>query len=87
MVTALRLIFNGLAFSSSPIFPLIFLESLQSAFPQFATRTNADASTSEGNVEPIYQQQDANECWVEIIRVLQQLSADEKVMTSSPTVG
>ncbi|KAH9281459.1 Ubiquitin carboxyl-terminal hydrolase 14 [Echinococcus granulosus] len=85
MVTALRLIFNGLAFSSSPIFPLIFLESLQSAFPQFATRANAEASTSEGNVEPIYQQQDANECWVEIIRVLQQLSADAKVMTSSPT--
>ncbi|EUB61430.1 Ubiquitin hydrolase [Echinococcus granulosus] len=56
-----------------------------SAFPQFATRANAEASTSEGNVEPIYQQQDANECWVEIIRVLQQLSADAKVMTSSPT--
>ncbi|VDM33200.1 unnamed protein product [Hydatigera taeniaeformis] len=82
MVTALRLIFNGLAFSSSCIFPLVFLESLQSAFPQFATRANVDASTSEGGNEPIYQQQDANECWVEVIRVLQQLSADAKVITS-----
>lgn len=42
--------------------PVIFLQVLHSVFPHFAER-------GEGGV---YQQQDANECWTQMVRMLQQ---------------
>lgn len=48
--------------SSSVSEPTILLRNLHSAIPRFAQR-------AEGNV---YQQQDANECWTELTRILQQ---------------
>ena len=41
--------------------PIIMLQVLHTAFPRFAER-------GEGGG---YQQQDANECWMEILRMLQ----------------
>merc|ERR1719402_1733727 len=46
----------------STIPPIIMLQVLHTAFPRFAER-------GEGGG---YQQQDANECWMEILRMLQQ---------------
>lgn len=85
IVDSLRLVFNGLSISNSTIYPQIFLEALHRAFPQFATRANP--SDSEGSSEAVFQQQDANECWIEIVRVLQQLRAESFVMGSNPTVS
>lgn len=48
--------------NSSVTEPLILLRMLHSAIPRFAQR-------GEGNV---FQQQDANECWTELTRILQQ---------------
>lgn len=48
--------------SSTAIPPIIFLQVLHMAFPRFAEK-------GEGGT---YVQQDANECWVEIVRSLQQ---------------
>ena len=85
VVDALRLVFNGLSISNSPIFPQIFLDALHKAFPQFATRTTG--SSQDGAAEAMFQQQDANECWIEIVRVLQQLRAESLLMGPNPTVG
>lgn len=48
--------------SATAIPPIIFLQVLHMAFPRFSEK-------GEGGV---YVQQDANECWVEIVRSLQQ---------------
>jgi len=42
--------------------PLVLLQMLHLAFPRFAEKTE----------QGIFQQQDANECWTELIRMLQQ---------------
>lgn len=47
--------------SNQTIPPLVLLQVLHQAFPRFADK-----------VEGHYMQQDANECWVELIRMLQQ---------------
>lgn len=53
----------------STIPPIIMLQVLHNAFPRFAER-------GEGGG---YQQQDANECWMEILRMLQQNFADRTI--------
>lgn len=42
--------------------PLLLLQMLHLAFPRFAEKTE----------QGVFQQQDANECWTELIRMLQQ---------------
>jgi len=42
--------------------PMMFLQVLHTAFPHFAEKTD----------HGVYQQQDANECWTQVIRMLQQ---------------
>ena len=42
------------------VVPFIMVNVLHSTFPQFATRTE----------QGIFQQQDANECWTEVLRML-----------------
>ncbi|GFO19420.1 ubiquitin carboxyl-terminal hydrolase 14 [Plakobranchus ocellatus] len=48
--------------TSNPIPPIIFLQILHMVFPRFAEKGENGG----------YQQQDANECWTEIVRSLQQ---------------
>uniref|UniRef100_A0AAR2KQB2 Ubiquitin carboxyl-terminal hydrolase n=1 Tax=Pygocentrus nattereri TaxID=42514 RepID=A0AAR2KQB2_PYGNA len=58
----MRDLYESMDKTSSSIPPIILLQFLHMAFPQFA----------EKGEQGQYLQQDANECWVQIMRVLQQ---------------
>uniref|UniRef100_A0A8B9KPL7 ubiquitinyl hydrolase 1 n=1 Tax=Astyanax mexicanus TaxID=7994 RepID=A0A8B9KPL7_ASTMX len=58
----LRDLYESMDKTSSSIPPIILLQFLHMAFPQFA----------EKGEQGQYLQQDANECWVQVMRVLQQ---------------
>ncbi|XP_061452725.1 ubiquitin carboxyl-terminal hydrolase 14 [Rhineura floridana] len=62
ITAALRDLFESMDKTSSSIPPIILLQFLHMAFPQFAEKGD------QGQ----YLQQDANECWVQMMRVLQQ---------------
>lgn len=59
--TALRDLYSNMD-KGKTVPPILFLEVLHMAFPRFA----------EKNEHGGYAQQDANECWMELIRMLQQ---------------
>uniref|UniRef100_A0A1I8J846 Ubiquitin carboxyl-terminal hydrolase n=2 Tax=Macrostomum lignano TaxID=282301 RepID=A0A1I8J846_9PLAT len=61
LVSAMSNLFAALEKSGNSVSPHVFLHLMHAAFPQFATK-------AEGGV---FQQQDANECWVELVRCLQ----------------
>ncbi|XP_059618060.1 ubiquitin carboxyl-terminal hydrolase 14 [Phlebotomus argentipes] len=58
---AMRSVFNQMD-TNNTVTPIILLQTLHLAFPQFA-------QTGENGV---YRQQDANECWIELLKMLQQ---------------
>ncbi|KAH9523744.1 Ubiquitin carboxyl-terminal hydrolase 14 [Bulinus truncatus] len=62
ITAALRDLFTSMDRTSAPIPPVIFLQVLHMVFPRFAEKGENGG----------YQQQDANECWSEIVRSLQQ---------------
>ncbi|XP_067677847.1 ubiquitin carboxyl-terminal hydrolase 14-like [Haliotis asinina] len=62
ITAALRDLYKTMEMSSSAIPPIIFLQVLHMVFPRFAEKSEHGG----------YQQQDANECWTEIVRSLQQ---------------
>ncbi|EDV23537.1 uncharacterized protein TRIADDRAFT_50530 [Trichoplax adhaerens] len=62
LTAALRELFNTMNRSKEACHPLLFLQVLHQVFPQFA----------EKNEQGMLQQQDANECWIEVVRTLQQ---------------
>ncbi|KAG9478985.1 hypothetical protein GDO78_012581, partial [Eleutherodactylus coqui] len=62
ITAALRDLFESMDKTSSSIPPIILLQFLHMAFPQFA----------EKGEQGQYLQQDANECWLQVMRVLQQ---------------
>ncbi|XP_036452224.1 ubiquitin carboxyl-terminal hydrolase 14 [Colossoma macropomum] len=62
ITAAMRDLYESMDKTSSSIPPIILLQFLHMAFPQFA----------EKGEQGQYLQQDANECWVQIMRVLQQ---------------
>ncbi|XP_076829138.1 ubiquitin carboxyl-terminal hydrolase 14 [Brachyhypopomus gauderio] len=62
ITAALRDLYETMDKTSSSVPPIILLQFLHMAFPQFAEKGD------QGQ----YLQQDANECWVQIMRVLQQ---------------
>ncbi|KAG2458513.1 UBP14 hydrolase, partial [Polypterus senegalus] len=62
ITAALRDLYESMDKTSSSIPPIILLQFLHMAFPQFAEKGD------QGQ----YLQQDANECWLQIMRVLQQ---------------
>ena len=61
IVVALREVLDKMDQNSSVI-PILLLEMLHIMFPQFA----------EKGENGLYAQQDANECWTELVKVLQQ---------------
>jgi len=61
LVSALRSLFGQLDSAGEAMSPMVFLTLLHRAFPQLSTRG-----------EHGFQQQDANECWTELVRCLQQ---------------
>ncbi|XP_005995774.1 ubiquitin carboxyl-terminal hydrolase 14 [Latimeria chalumnae] len=62
ITAALRDLYDGMEKTASSIPPIILLQFLHIAFPQFAEKSE------QGQ----YLQQDANECWLQMMRVLQQ---------------
>ncbi|XP_078543572.1 ubiquitin carboxyl-terminal hydrolase 14 isoform X2 [Lissotriton helveticus] len=62
ITAALRDLYDSMDKTSTSIPPIILLQFLHMAFPQFA----------EKGEQGQYLQQDANECWVQMMRVLQQ---------------
>ncbi|XP_064202993.1 ubiquitin carboxyl-terminal hydrolase 14 isoform X2 [Anguilla rostrata] len=62
ITAAMRDLFESMDKTSSSIPPIILLQFLHMAFPQFAEKGD------QGQ----YLQQDANECWLQMMRVLQQ---------------
>ncbi|KAK6179374.1 hypothetical protein SNE40_011754 [Patella caerulea] len=73
ITAALRDLYQTMDRSGAAIPPIIFLQILHMAFPRFAEKSD------EGG----YQQQDANECWTEIVRSLQQKLPGENEGQSS----
>lgn len=63
ITAALRTVFtqmeNG---NSTTVTPVLLLQTLHVAFPQFA----------QAGENGVYRQQDANECWSELLKMLQQ---------------
>lgn len=77
------MVFQSLDKADQAVVPALFLTALHSEFPQFATMStnaNSGAGLLAGAGLSSFQQQDANECWVEIVRVLQ------KFKTSTETI-
>ncbi|XP_071837791.1 ubiquitin carboxyl-terminal hydrolase 14-like [Apostichopus japonicus] len=62
VVAAMRDLFVQLDQKSEGFPPFVLLQRLHAAFPHFADRTE----------QGVFQQQDANECWIQITRMLQQ---------------
>jgi len=65
---SLRDLYKMMDKTSDGIPPIVFLQVLHTAFPHFAEKTE----------QGVFQQQDANECWTELIRMLQQKLPAEK---------
>ncbi|XP_022107798.1 ubiquitin carboxyl-terminal hydrolase 14-like isoform X2 [Acanthaster planci] len=62
ITAAMRDLFDAMEKATDGIPPIFLLHLLHIAFPQFA----------EKNEHGVFQQQDANECWVQLVRLLQQ---------------
>ncbi|XP_041358082.1 ubiquitin carboxyl-terminal hydrolase 14-like [Gigantopelta aegis] len=69
ITAALRDLYNSMDRSGASIPPIIFLQVLHMAFPRFAEKGEHGG----------FQQQDANECWTEIVRSLQQKLPAQKL--------
>ncbi|XP_070555523.1 ubiquitin carboxyl-terminal hydrolase 14-like [Ptychodera flava] len=62
ITVAMRDLFETMNKTSSGIPPIIMLQVLHLAFPHFAEKSE----------QGVFQQQDANECWTQVVRMLQQ---------------
>ncbi|XP_031552451.1 ubiquitin carboxyl-terminal hydrolase 14-like [Actinia tenebrosa] len=62
VTVAMRDLYNSMDKTSETFPPIIFLQVLHKAFPQFAEKTE----------QGVFAQQDANECWTQVVRILQQ---------------
>ncbi|KAK4474375.1 hypothetical protein MN116_001536 [Schistosoma mekongi] len=85
---SLKFLFASLSKTDEPITPVLFLTCLHSVCPQFATRASAsDASKSaHGALSMItrgFEQQDASECWIELIRALQRCNINSEAYKST----
>jgi len=75
LTAALRDIYNTMD-KGSTIPPIVLLQVLHMAFPRFAERGENGG----------YQQQDANECWVEVLRMLQAKTSPTENSTKANAV-
>ncbi|GAB6033336.1 Ubiquitin carboxyl-terminal hydrolase 14 [Chamberlinius hualienensis] len=62
VVSGLRDLYNTMDVTSNSVPPMVLLQCLHLAVPRFAEKSE----------HGIYMQQDANECWSEVVRMLQQ---------------
>ncbi|VDM05297.1 unnamed protein product [Schistocephalus solidus] len=91
LVTSMRFLFQSMEKAEKAVIPVFFLKALHSNFPQFAT-TASNAAVGQldptlsaaGLGMPVYQQQDANECWTEVVRILQKVTVDSSALQNKP---
>jgi len=74
--TAMKDLFATMERTSGAIPPIIFVQVLHQAFPRF----------SEKNDQGVFMQQDANECWTELVRCLQQQKLEIPLGEGDPNV-
>ncbi|XP_075150199.1 ubiquitin specific protease 14 [Haematobia irritans] len=72
ITSAMKFLFKQMERTGSTVTPFVLLGTLHRAFPQFS-------QTGENGT---YRQQDANECWSELLKMLQQ-----KLPSSNKTIG
>jgi len=77
ITASLRDLYKMMDKASTGIPPVIFLQVLHTVFPHFAEK-------GEGGV---FQQQDANECWTQIVRMLQQKLPAKKSASAGPVTS
>ncbi|KAK2168526.1 hypothetical protein LSH36_16g07049 [Paralvinella palmiformis] len=77
ITTAVRDLYSQMDHTASAIPPIVMLQVLHMCYPQFA----------EKNEHGTYQQQDANECWTEIVRCLQRRLPASKLDNSKEAVS
>ncbi|VDN96455.1 unnamed protein product [Rodentolepis nana] len=80
--TAIRLIFTGLSNAEEAILPVTLVDAFGKAYPHFGIQTDILGSLAKSS--QIFEQQDANECFLEFIRLLQQIKADAAVFKAHP---
>lgn len=68
ITAAMRDLYNNMDHCGQEVLPIILLRVLHAAFPRFAEKGQQGG----------FQQQDANECWTELVRMLQQKLAPQK---------
>lgn len=62
ITSGMKFLFKQMEKNGSTVTPFVFLGTLHRAFPQF----------SQAGENGTYRQQDANECWSELLKMLQQ---------------
>ncbi|XP_038056939.1 ubiquitin carboxyl-terminal hydrolase 14-like isoform X2 [Patiria miniata] len=77
ITAAMRELFSAMEKATDGIQPIFLLQLLHLAFPQFAEKTE----------HGVLQQQDANECWVQLVRLLQQQLTVNTNGENQPTDG
>jgi len=78
ITVSLRDLYKMMDKTSDGLPPIVFLQVLHAVFPHFAEKTD----------QGVFQQQDANECWTQIIRMLQQkLPAVKNNTEEQPTAS
>ncbi|CAL8075662.1 unnamed protein product [Calicophoron daubneyi] len=88
----LKLLFLSLDKADKPVIPATFVACLRQVCPQFATRLPSDTEKDNqaGGLLSIiggrFAQQDANECWTELMRAIQELMIEPAVIKEMPDI-
>lgn len=75
----LRLLFSAMSKATKPIIPALFITCLRTVCPQFATQTSPESEKEAaiGGLLPMlrgrFAQQDANECWTQLMLAIQRV--------------
>ncbi|CAH8577765.1 unnamed protein product [Schistosoma turkestanicum] len=87
---SLKFLFTSLSKTEKPVTPMLFLTCLHSVCPQFAARASSNASNSSPSAlsmaSRVFEQQDASECWTELIRALQSCKINPEVYASGASL-
>ncbi|KER24625.1 ubiquitinyl hydrolase 1 [Opisthorchis viverrini] len=91
LVINMRLLFNSMDKAEQPVIPAVFVTCLRNVCPQFATRlSNEGEKGNDGSLLSMlgarFAQQDANECWVELMHALQRVQINPCTVTSLPEI-
>ncbi|CAH8870631.1 unnamed protein product [Trichobilharzia szidati] len=83
----LKYSFKLMTMSAVPLTPMFLLNVLHSVCPQFAPQARDTGKSSQNpysRLNPNHEQQDASECWTELVRGLQTATIDFEISTSIP---